>query len=33
MSSHVADFNVRNKNLTAKLLQQTIGIINFESNQ
>ena len=29
-SSHVADFNARNKSLTAKLLQQPIGIINFE---
>ena len=30
VSSHVADFNARNKSLTAKLLQ-VIGIINFES--
>ena len=30
VSSHVADFNARNKSLTAKLLQQAIGIINFE---
>ena len=30
MSSHVADFNARNKSLTAKFLQQVIGIINFE---
>ena len=30
VSSHVADFNARNKRLTAKLLQQAIGIINFE---
>ena len=30
VSSHVADFNARNKSLTAKLLQQVIGIINFE---
>ena len=29
VSSHLADFNARNKNLTAKLLQQGIGIINF----
>ena len=30
VSSHVADYNARNKSLTAKLLQQVIGIINFE---
>ena len=30
VSSQVADFNARNKSLTAKLLQQAIGIINFE---
>ena len=30
VSSHVADFNARNENLTAKLLQQAIGIVNFE---
>ena len=30
VSSHVADFNARNQSLTAKLLQQGIGIINFE---
>ena len=30
VSSHVVDFNARNKSLTAKLLQQGIGIINFE---
>ena len=30
VSSHVADFNARNKSLTAKLLQRAIGIINFE---
>ena len=30
VSSHVADFNARNKSLTAKLLQQAIGIINFD---
>ena len=30
VSSHVADFNAHNKSLTAKLFQQTIGIINFE---
>ena len=30
VSSHVADFNARNKSLTAKLLQQGIGIINFK---
>ena len=28
-SSHVADFNIRNKLLTQKLLNQTAGIINF----
>ena len=28
--NHVADFNARNKCLTAKILQQGIGIINFE---
>ena len=28
--THVADFNARNKNLSDKLLQQAIGIINFE---
>ena len=28
--NHVTDFNARNKCLTAKLLQQAIGIINFE---
>ena len=28
---HVADFNARNKCSTAKLLQQGIGIINFET--
>ena len=30
LSSHVADFNACNKSLIAKLLQQAIGIINFE---
>ena len=30
VSSHVADFNARNKSLTTKLLQRAIGIINFE---
>ena len=30
VSSHVADFNACNKSLTAKLLQQVIGTINFE---
>ena len=30
VSSHVVDFNARNKSLTAKLLQGAIGIINFE---
>ena len=30
VSSHVADFNARNKTLTAKLLQQGFGITNFE---
>ena len=30
VSSHVADFNARNKRLTAKLLQQGYRIINFE---
>ena len=29
-ASHVADFNARNKSLTAKLLQQGYRIINFE---
>ena len=29
-SSHVADFNARNKSLTAKLLQQGYRMINFE---
>ena len=28
--SHVADFNARTQNLTAKLIQQGVGIINFE---
>ena len=28
--SHVADFNARNKNLSDKLLQQAIGIINLK---
>ena len=28
--NHIADFNAQNKCLTAKLLQQAIGIINFE---
>ena len=28
--NHVTDFNARNNCLTAKLLQQIIGIINFE---
>ena len=30
VSSHVADFNARNKSLTAKLPNRAIGIINFE---
>ena len=30
--NHVMDFNARNKCLTAKLLQQVIGIINFEKH-
>ena len=30
VSSHVADFNARNKSLSVRLLQQAIGIINFE---
>ena len=30
VSSHVADFNARNKFLTAKLLKKAVGIINFE---
>ena len=30
VSSHVVDFNARNKSLTAKLLHRAIGIINFE---
>ena len=29
VSSRVADFNARNKSLTAKLLKQAIGIINL----
>ena len=29
VSSHVDDFNTRNKVLTAKLLRQSIDIINF----
>ena len=31
LSSHLADFNARNKSLTAKLFQQGIGIIHFET--
>ena len=30
VSSHVANLNARNKSLTARLLQQAIGIINFK---
>ena len=30
VSSHVVDFNARNKSLTAKLLNRAIGIISFE---
>ena len=30
VSSHVVDFNARNKSLTAKLFNRAIGIINFE---
>ena len=30
VSSHVANFNVRNKSLTAKLLQQGYRVINLE---
>ena len=30
VSSHVADFNARNKSLTAKFSNRAIGIINFE---
>ena len=30
MSSHVADFNARNKSLTANFFNRAIGIINFE---
>ena len=30
VSSHVVDFNARNKSLTAKLLHRAIGTINFE---
>ena len=30
VSSHVVDFNARNKSLTAKFSNRVIGIINFE---
>ena len=30
VSSHVADFNARNKNLTANFSNRDIGIINLE---
>ena len=30
VSTHVVDFNARNKSLTAKLSNRAIGIINFE---